>query len=190
MVTQDFTRFSVRLAQAQDAPKLGQLHAALIAKAQQALGEPAGPAQTPPSPYPSADELASSWATAIAHPPHPDCQVWVAMAESQVVGFLACAPTQPATTLELLTMTVDPAHQRRGHGSRLLAAAAEKASTSDISTLQMWVLSPDEALFKLLNESGFAPQGSRRQLRFGQAKVWEHLWYCRLTPNSNPAHPA
>ena len=64
------------------------------------------------------------------HPPSPAHRLLVALAGGRIVGYLAVGPGEdedagPADG-EVLALTVAPAEQRMGHGSRLLAAAVQR----------------------------------------------------------------
>lgn len=120
-------------------------------------------------PGPALDALAddaslqASWRAAVEAAPSPRHRVLVACAGPEVVGLLACAPAGPADA-EVLVLAVDPAAQRAGHGSRLLAAAVELARGDGVRLLTSWVDERDQALLSLLAASGWAREGARRTL--------------------------
>ncbi|GAA1728132.1 hypothetical protein GCM10009809_24780 [Isoptericola hypogeus] len=110
------------------------------------------------------------WARAISSPPGPGFAVFVALAGPDVVGFAAVAPGQ------VLALEVDPAHQRGGHGSRLLAAAVDRLRTDGADTVATWVLDDDSARERFLSAAGLGPDGTRRVLATGVRDVVEHRW--------------
>jgi GNAT superfamily N-acetyltransferase len=103
--------------------------------------------------------LAGAWSGAVTAPPSPRHHVLVACAGSTVVGFLACDDAG-----ELVGLHVDPVHQRRGHGSRLLAAAADLAREDAVPALVAWCPLVDTARRAFLESAGFGPDGAWREL--------------------------
>ena len=103
--------------------------------------------------------LATAWSGAVTAPPSRGHHVLVACAGSTVVGFLAADDTG-----ELVGLHVDPAHQRRGHGSRLLAAAADLARDAGVTVLTAWCPVVDTARRAFLESAGFGPDGAWREL--------------------------
>lgn len=103
--------------------------------------------------------LAGAWTGAVTSPPSPRHHVLVACAGSTVVGFLALDDSG-----ELVGLHVDPAHQRRGHGSRLLAAAADLAREDAVPALSAWCPLVDTVRREFLLSAGFGPDGAWREL--------------------------
>ncbi len=112
------------------------------------------------------EALAGAWAGAVTAPPSPRHHVLVACAGSTVVGFLACDDAG-----ELVGLHVDPAHQRRGHGSRLLSAAADLARTDGIASLSAWCPMLDTARREFLVSAGFGTDGAWRDLEVPGAAI-------------------
>jgi ribosomal protein S18 acetylase RimI-like enzyme len=110
--------------------------------------------------------LAPPWHAAIAAPPSPRHRVLVACSGSTVVGFVALGPSTDGDAGErhgeLAALVVDPMHQRAGHGSRLLAAAADALRENAFDVVRVWVPEPDTALATLLTSAGLVPDGARR----------------------------
>ncbi len=110
--------------------------------------------------------LAPFWQAAISAPPSPRHRVLVACSGSTVVGFAALAPSgdgdADARHGELAALVVDPMHQRAGHGSRLLAAAADTLRQNAFDAVRVWIPEPDTALAAFLVSAGLAPDGARR----------------------------
>ena len=113
------------------------------------------------------------WAEAATAPPSPRHRLLVAVASDLVVGFAAHAPAEdedldPAGTAELITLLVDPAHARAGHGSRLLAATVDLLREDGFGTLISWVFEADEVTRTFLGSAGWAPDGTARTLDMGE----------------------
>lgn len=113
------------------------------------------------------------WAEAVSAPPSPRHRLLVAVDEGVIVGFAAHAPAgdpdqDAATTGELLTLLVDPAHQRAGHGSRLLAATIDHLRDDGCTTAVTWVFAADDVLRAFLTSAGWAPDGAHGQSDLGE----------------------
>ena len=121
------------------------------------------------------DDLSLVWAGAILNPPTPGHQLLVAVdgVPGEVVGYAAvgpCAdPDADAVTGELLALEIDPELTRKGHGSRLMAAAADHARAAGISTWVTWCPLADEARRSFLQSSGWSPDSAYRDIQVG----WE-----------------
>lgn len=121
----------------------------------------------------SAEPWRERWARAASAPPSPRHRVLVAVADGLVTGFTAFAPASdpdldPERDAELVTLAVDPARTREGHGSRLLAAAADLLREHAFRTAVTWVFTEDAALRAFLEPAGWAPDGARRTLDLGR----------------------
>lgn len=113
------------------------------------------------------------WAEAVSAPPSPRHRLLVAVDEGVIVGFAAHAPAgdpdqDAATTGELLTLLVDPAHQRAGHGSRLLAATIDHLRDDGCTTAVTWVFAADDVLRAFLSSAGWAPDGAHSKGDLGE----------------------
>lgn len=84
------------------------------------------------------------------------------------------------STAEILALEVPAAEQRRGHGSRLLAACADLLRDQGIERVQVWIVRDDESRTRFLAEAGFAPAGARRTLDVAGDEVEEICWYAGL----------
>jgi ribosomal protein S18 acetylase RimI-like enzyme len=113
--------------------------------------------------------LQPRWLRAVTAPPTPRHGVLVACSGSLVVGFAAMAPCADPdagpTDAELLSLEVDPAHQRTGHGSRLLGAVADTLRGGGFGALRVWCPVADEARRAFLMSAGLRPDGGYRSLR-------------------------
>ncbi len=125
----------------------------------------------PPAVLPllSGPALADAWRPAVTAPPSPRHVVLVALSGVLVVGMAALAPSQDADAGpgdgELLELAVDPAHQRAGHGSRLLSAAADTLRETGSTALRVWAPQDDHVRSEFLLSAGLRPDGARRTLR-------------------------
>lgn len=113
------------------------------------------------------------WAEAVSAPPSPRHRLLVAVDEGVIVGFAAHAPAgdpdqDAATTGELLTLLVDPARQRAGHGSRLLAATVDHLREDGCTTAVAWVFAADDVLRAFLASAGWAPDGAHSKGDLGE----------------------
>ena len=121
------------------------------------------------------DGITQGWADAITKPPTPDHRVFVAICEGSVVGFVAVSPPSTIVALE-----VDPARRRRGHGSRLLAAAADHLRAHGGESMKLWCLERDAVRAEFLQAAGFGEAGMRRELEGPGLVVPEKLWQASL----------
>ncbi|MEO9137501.1 MAG: GNAT family N-acetyltransferase [Jatrophihabitans sp.] len=129
----------------------------------------------------SADEAAQVWAVAVTTAPSPRHHVLVAMEGQWVVGFAAFGPAddlqdddpEPDTTSSLATLLVEPRWGRRGHGSRLLAAAVDHARQDATTRLVIWVPEADTVTRAFLESAGWAPDGLMRALDTGAGEMRE-----------------
>ena len=145
----------VRTAAAADLETMGRVHASTMlaslsaahADAHNGAGLPASVTAMIAAPV-----IAAGWEQAVTRPPSPAHHVLVATQDGQVVGLTALAPARPAgpdgaaetlgtddrdpragavdaipSAVEIVALGVEAPHQRQGHGSRLLAAAADHA---------------------------------------------------------------
>ena len=118
-----------------------------------------------------------AWAASLAEPPTTRHRVLVAVtaaadAARPVVGFASFGPVTdpgkwPGTEAELYVLCVEPGWHGRGHGSRLLNAAAATLAEDGFGTACTWVLEQDTTARRFLESSGWAPDGARRALDMG-----------------------
>jgi GNAT superfamily N-acetyltransferase len=122
-----------------------------------------------------------AWAAAVRQPPSPRHRVLVALEQDWRVGFVASSPAedlepadpQPQTTLSIAALVVEPRWARRGHGSRLLAAAVDYARGDGMTRAIVWVPEQDTALREFYVSAGWAPDGLARGLDAGGGEVRE-----------------
>ncbi|MCO1618183.1 MULTISPECIES: GNAT family N-acetyltransferase [Micromonospora] len=124
--------------------------------------------------------LARRWGAAVQEPPSGAHRVLVAVeqaAQSYLVGFVASgpadadalAPEEPAEALgsdvaAVTDLLVEPRWGRRGHGSRLLAAAVEHWRADGLTRAVAWAFDADAATRKFLGSTGWEPDGAARAL--------------------------
>jgi GNAT superfamily N-acetyltransferase len=137
------------------------------------------------------DETAieAQWATAVVAPPGAGYRVLVACDGPTVVGVVSVAPVPApedrpfdAPGGAILALEVEPARQRIGHGSRLLAAAVDTLREDGADQVHTWVLDGDEARARFLASAGLGPDDVARELISGRMPdgstrtVTEHRW--------------
>ena len=91
-----------------------------------------------------------------------------------MAGFASFGPATdpdrwPATDGELYELCVAQDQAGRGHGSRLLNAAATTMAEDGFGTVSAWVLEQDADAWQFLESAGWAPDGARRELDMGTA---------------------
>ena len=111
--------------------------------------------------------LEQRWDEAIMAPPSPHHRVLIAIeqaATEYAVGFLASEPSDTPGLASVTEFLVEPRWGRRGHGSRLLAAATDLWRADGFEAAESWVFEQDPAMNKFLSSAGWAPDGSERSL--------------------------
>ena len=122
------------------------------------------------------DAVTAAWARAAAGP-----GVWVATEGDVVVGFAAAGPADPddlvdatgavpddaVTVGAVATLLVEPRWARRGHGGRLLVAAATALREADLTRGVVWVPERDVASRAFFERAGWDPDGTVRTLDAG-----------------------
>ena len=188
----------VRPARVEDLTAIGQVQAATMLASLEAghTAEHGAPLPEGVRAMIAAPVISAGWEAAVAEPPSPEHHVLVATtaqpdAESRtVVGLLGLAPTRSmdaeghvdetsVQAVEVTALGVEPASQRRGHGSRLLAAAADLARQDGARALVAWAVRGDESVSRLLSSVGMAPTGAHRVLGVGEG-ITEDCWAASL----------
>ncbi len=114
-----------------------------------------------------AGDLAMTWASAIVNPPSSSHILLVAedAPGGAVTGLCAIGPDPSAPlTGELLTLEVDPAARRSGHGSRLMMAGAGFARQAGQDTWITWCPMNNEVVRSFFMSAGWGPDGTWRDL--------------------------
>lgn len=112
---------------------------------------------------------AVAWRTALSRPGDARNRVLVALERNRVVGFAITSPAtdpdcDPIVDGEVSELTVDPAERGRGHGSRLVQAAADTLVADHFSRAVLWAAASDDGLRGFLGEAGWAADGAHREL--------------------------
>ena len=188
----------VRPARAEDLTAIGQVQAATMLASLEAghTAEHSAPLPEGVRAMIAAPVIAAGWEAAVTEPPSPEHHVLVATtaqadaASRTVVGLLGLAPTQSMDAeghvdetsvhaVEVTALGVEPDSQRRGHGSRLLAAAVDLARQDGARALVAWAVRGDESISRILTSVGMAPTGAQRVLGVGEG-ITEDCWAASL----------
>jgi len=113
-----------------------------------------------------------AWASAVdAGAGH---EVLVATEGQWTVGFCAAAVTPDASEWgEIAALLVEPRWGRRGHGGRLLAAAAGALGRFGARNGLAWVPEADDASRRFYAHAGWGPDGQVRVLDTGEGELRE-----------------
>lgn len=124
-------------------------------------------------------------AAALLADPEQQAQVWAARVPAGGVVLLAfegaepvgLAATEPEVdqdgVAQLELLHVLPRWSRRGHGGRLLGAAAAHLRTTGAERGNWWAPETDESIQQFLLTVGWAPDGGRRVLDTGEGTFAE-----------------
>jgi GNAT superfamily N-acetyltransferase len=166
---------SVRLARLSDAGEIGRIQ---VATWQSAYANvlPAAVLESLVE-----KDAVDAWGAAVIAPPSPQHHVLVALEQDWTVGFAALAPaadlgpdeSDPQTTVEINPLLVEPRWGRRGHGSRLLAAAVDFARADGMTRGLTWIPEADAASREFYVSAGWAPDGLARALDTGAGEFRE-----------------
>jgi GNAT superfamily N-acetyltransferase len=123
----------------------------------------------------------AAWQQAVTAPPSPRHHVLVAQEQEPVVGFVAFGPADdlepedpdPETTVHVGPLLVEPRWGRRGHGSRLLAAAVDLARLDGMTRATAWIPEGDVVSRDFFESAGWAPDGLARALDTGAGELRE-----------------
>lgn len=160
---------AVRLARQEDAEAIGKIQ---IDSWVGAIGERLGRHRHEAF---DRDGIVQGWINSITSPPTPGHVVFVATCDGAVVGFAAVAPPH-----QIIALEVDPERRRRGHGSRLLAAAVDHLKANGATEMKLWSLSSDTVRTHFLQSAGFGDSGMVRELDGLGISVSERLWHASL----------
>ena len=156
---------SVRIAWADDAPAIARVQL----RAWPTLYGDLVPAEAIPSGPEAEEAAAAAWRASFDKPGDARNRVLVALERNRVVGFAITGPaTDPdrdqITDAELRELTVDPDERRKGHGSRLVQAAADTMTADRFSHAVTWVVAGDDALLAFLTGAGWGADSAHREL--------------------------
>ena len=138
---------SVRVAWADDAPAIAELQLRTWREVYAELV----PADALPGPE-AVESAAAAWRTSLTAPRDARNRVLVALERNRVVGFAITSPASdpdcdPVSDGELMEFTVDPAERGKGHGSRLLQAAADTMRADRFTRVVLWAIATDDEAF-------------------------------------------
>lgn len=163
---------SVRPARAEDAERVARVQLSTWKTAYGAL-LPAEAIDVPEV------QAAAVWLGAVERPPTDRHRLLLAMEREELVGFAASGPAEDeglrASSVELLTLLVEPRWGRRGHGSRLLAASVEHWRATGGTHAVCWAFERDPATRGFLAGAGWEPDGAERGLDAGAAEPVRQL---------------
>lgn len=164
---------SVRPARPEDAERIARVQLATWREAYDGL--------LPPETLDTPEvQVAAVWLNAI-ETRASRTRVLVAMERAELVGFLASAPTADGDgRLEVSALLVEPRWGRRGHGSRLLAAAVEHWRGDGETAAVVWTWESEPALSGFLEGAGWAPDGRARILDVGPRLQRQVSWHTDL----------
>src|SRR5262245_59423198 len=138
---------SVRVAWVDDAPAIAQVQL----RAWPELYAGLVPAEAIASGPDAEEAAAAAWAEALQEPGDARNRALVALERDRVDGFASTGPApdpdrDPVADAELRELTVLPDERGKGHGSRLLQAAADTMAADRFSHAVTWVVAGDDAL--------------------------------------------
>lgn len=113
-------------------------------------------------------QAAALWLGAVESPPSASHRVLVAFEREELVGFAAYGPAEEVEAVELSALLVQPRWGRRGHGSRLVAAAVEDWRRDGAAVAVCWAWEHDPATRSFLLAGGWEPDGAVRGLDTGE----------------------
>jgi GNAT superfamily N-acetyltransferase len=152
---------SVRPARAEDAERVAAVQLSTWRTAYDGL-LPAEVLDTP------LVQVAALWLGAVERPPTPAHRLLVALERDELVGFAALQPEEDDPGAgELASLLVEPRWGRRGHGSRLLAAAVDTWRLDGVERALAWVWDRDVASRRFLTAAGWEVDGAARGLDTG-----------------------
>jgi GNAT superfamily N-acetyltransferase len=133
--------------------------------------------------------IATGWHDAVTAPPSRHHHVMLAAEGDARVGVIAFGPDADALpedpeadrTVAISLLLVEPRWGRRGHGSRLLAAAADLAREAQAVRLVAWVPIADTTSLEFYRSAGWEPDGVQRSLDTGAGTVNELRLHASLT---------
>jgi GNAT superfamily N-acetyltransferase len=137
--------------------------------------------------------VTAAWRSAVQEPPTPSHGVLVAREGLDVVGYLAHGPAAPdeptpdGPAAEVTALLVEPRWGRRGHGSRLLAAAVDLLGATGVRELRMWVPEEDRVTSGFLESAGWAAEPRTRGLEADGTTIRERRWHALLGEDGDQA---
>ena len=125
----------------------------------------------------TASDAELAWARAVIAPPGPAHRLVVATRGGEPVGFAGIAPCLDTDaepdTVEIVAWEVLPAERGAGHGSRLLAAIADSATSVGARALSVWIAAADDHRLHILRSAGFDSDGAHREIAYDEPDIDE-----------------
>jgi len=152
---------SVRVAWADDAPAIGAVQVRAWRTTYAGL--------LPAEALPDEAVATEAWRTSMASPGDARNRVLVALERNRVVGFAVVGPASdpdcdPIADAELRELVVDADERAKGHGSRLLTAAADTMAADRFTRAVSWAIATDDELRAFLTTAGWAADTAHREL--------------------------
>jgi GNAT superfamily N-acetyltransferase len=126
----------------------------------------------------------ATWRAAVTAPPTPRHRLLVAISAGRLTGFVAVGPSEDPDAAEddaeLYALTIEPAEQRMGHGSRMLAAAVDTCRELGFTALRQWTFDGDGALHGFLAGAGWEADGASRTLEMSGEGVGQQRWHAGI----------
>ncbi len=160
---------SVRVAWADDAAAV----AVVQLRAWPSLYGDLVPAEAIPTGPEAVEGAAAAWAASLQKPGDARNRVLVALERNRVCGFVITCPAadpdaDPVADGELRELTIDPDERGKGHGSRLLQAAADTMIADRFTRAVTWVPANDDTLRSFLTSAGWVADGAHRELELDE----------------------
>ena len=132
-------------------------------------------------------QAAALWLGAVESPPTPGHRVLVAFERDELVGFLAYGPAdEVAGAVDVTALLVEPRWGRRGHGSRLVAAAVEDWRRDGTTVAVCWAWERDPATRAFLAAGGWEPDGAVRGLDTGESVPQQLRFHTDVRETASP----
>ena len=128
--------------------------------------------------------VGEAWAAAVSAPPSPAHHVLVATEGETTVGFTAVGPSEEEDAAPgeaaVVALLVEPRWGRRGHGSRLLAAAVDHLRPDGTTRLVAWVPDGDRASAAFYESAHWERDGTTRVLEADGGTVREVRFHVQV----------
>lgn len=113
--------------------------------------------------------VAEAWRTSMTRPADARNRVLVALERNRVVGYAVTSPAadpdcDPVADGELADLVVVPGELGKGHGSRLLQAAADTLVADRFTRAVTWAIAADDSRRAFLTSAGWGVDAAHREL--------------------------
>jgi predicted N-acetyltransferase YhbS len=120
----------------------------------------------------SVEQATTSWSQALTNPPSSRHRVLIAQEAQWSVGFVAVTPDED-DSVAFGPLLVEQRWGRRGHGSRLLAAAVDTSRVDGAARAVAWLPEADDVSRLFFGSAGWAADGYARVLDTGAGELRE-----------------